>query len=212
MQDDAFCPRCRIALTTPPDDFSTREVAHRCARCHGQWIAGHHVGVVFPALAAHGKRLAELIELGAREGTECPSCRDAMLEFPFFDLWLDLCERCHGLWLDGDEAAFVEKSARDEDGLPERTNPGGYRANAQAEPRTRLVTCIECEKDVHPRRTILSGDGPICDSCVEIEAMSESLRASSGLKSLAREPGRLLKVLARMLDLKGKLLQRGAPK
>jgi Zn-finger nucleic acid-binding protein len=201
-----------VLLELPPDDFETREVAQRCHRCLGAWVDGDRVGVAFPALRQHGQRIRELSEVGAREeGVRCPRCREAMLEFPFFDLWLDICETCHGMWLDGDERRFVEQAAQHEDGLPERA-AGGYRGRRRE--REERVTCIGCSADVHPRRTLLTGDGPVCDHCVEVERMSAVLGETSPGEKVARAPGRLLGWLSRLLDASGRFDQRnrGMPK
>lgn len=207
------CPRCDVALEPPPDDFSTRDVSRRCHRCHGAWVDGDVVGVAHPALREHGRRVADLLTLGAREReAKCPRCARIMLEFPFFDLWLDLCEGCHGLWIDGDERAFVSKAAAVEDGLPERPAEAGYRAHAQPEVEVERVTCTGCSQRVHPRRTLLTADGAVCDHCVEIDAMSRTLRDDTPAERLARLPSTLLRWFGTLLDLDGKLRQRGAPK
>jgi Zn-finger nucleic acid-binding protein len=202
-----------VALVPPQDGFVTAEVAHSCHQCEGMWVEGNRVGVAYPALRHHAKRIVELIELGAIEhGATCPRCDVSMIQFPFFDLWLDLCDSCHGMWVDGYETRFVGKTAAHEDGLPRKGGATGYRDNAAAQASTAFVKCTDCLEDVHPRRTMLTAVGPVCDHCVEVDDMARELQDESGLRSLADKPRRLLSWLTKVLDAKGRLIQRGAPK
>jgi Zn-finger nucleic acid-binding protein len=172
------------------------------------WVDGEDIVWLYPALRHHGARIGELLERGARRETalaRCPHGHERMLEFPFFDLWLDLCESCHGLWIDGDELDFVQQAAKEEDGLPKVG--GAYRDDRRV--ATQLVCCSACQREVHPRRTYLSAEGVICDSCVEIDHMSRELGEDTPLAKLKRAPGRVLRFLGDLLDRDGKRLARG---
>jgi len=182
---------------------------HRCDRCHGHWIDGKDVGWLYPALRHHGTRIVELLKLGARRESSferCPRGHDDAIEFPFFDLWLDICESCHGLWIDGAETSFVERAATDSDGLPKLSERDGpYRTQKPTETR---VSCGVCRNTVHPRRTYLTADGAVCDNCVEIEGMSTQLDDGSALSQLKRAPGKLLRFFGALLDSDGKRVKR----
>jgi len=182
---------------------------HRCDHCQGLWIDGEDLVWVFPALAHHGRRIGELLARGARRETSVARCalgHEDALEFPFFDLWLDLCERCHGLWLDGTEVSFVERVAQESDGLPDLRKRGtAYRASEASPER---VECQACHEQVHPRRTYLSAEGAICDACVEIERMADALEDERAENELKRAPRRLLRLLGDMLDERGKALKK----
>ena len=204
------CPRCDVELVRErraSDEFDL----HRCDRCRGLWVDGEDIVWIYPALRYHGDRIGELLAKGARRDTSvarCPRGHDGTLEFPFFDLWLDLCESCHGLWLDGGEVDFVQRAARDEDGLPNVVRHGGaYREDRSIE--TQMVSCSACRRDVHPRRTYLSADGAICDSCIDIDRMSRELEEDTPLAKLKRAPGKLLRFLGDLLDRDGRRLARG---
>jgi Zn-finger nucleic acid-binding protein len=208
---DFNCPRCDVALLTerhPSDELDL----HRCNRCGGVWVDGADVGWVYPALRHHGARVEELLRRGARRETSIPRCprghHDA-IEFPFFDLWLDLCESCHGLWLDGSEVTFASRAAREQDGLPEAAlGDTPYRVAHEA-PTTPRIRCSACEREVHPRRTYLTADGAVCDDCVELEELSEQMADDASLARLKRAPARLLRFLGGLLDADGKRLRRG---
>ena len=162
------CPRCHQLLRDPTDVGPPEAVAgHHCDSCDGVWLPGDRLAVVYPALKDHGDRISELLDKGARRGTvvTCPSCGADTLEFPFFDLWLDLCERCHGVWIDGEETHFVKKHARRDDGVP-----GSAATDAR-------VTCA-CGASIHPRRTLMTAEGPLCDDCVR-SMRSESAGVAS---------------------------------
>ena len=207
------CPRCLVALEAPSELLMSEDLDHTCPQCHGAWVEGSHVGLAYPALRRHATRIAELLSYGAKEeDTLCPHCRTEMLEFPFFDLQLDLCEHCHGMWVDGHEAKFVKAAASDADGLPVQRPTTGYRANAAPTVETERVRCTECAKEVHPRRTLLTADGAVCDHCVEIDRMSDQLHAEHPWRVLASTPGKLLSLLSKLLDADGKFKQRGNPK
>ena len=205
---DMHCPRCRTALTVEPRAGGDAE-AHRCMRCYGIWLDGCDVGWIAPALKRHGARVEELLERGARRGTgigACPRGHGVTLEFPFFDLWLDLCESCHGLWLDGDETRFVENAGREELGLAETA---GSPHRGQNQVGSERVACTVCAKSVHPRRTFLSADGTVCDDCVEIQNMADELDDDRIGSRLRRAPGKLLRLFGKLLDADGKRLRRG---
>ncbi|MCA9621415.1 MAG: zf-TFIIB domain-containing protein, partial [Myxococcales bacterium] len=175
-----ICPRCDIALTTERHPSEEVEL-HRCIDCHGVWVDGDDIAWVAPGLRRHGARITELLAKGARRETSMPACprgHGDAIEFPFFDLWLDLCETCHGVWLDGAEVAFVERAGQEADGLPEVARHGGaYREQEAVASET--VTCVACGEAVHPRRTYLTGDGAVCDTCVEVRKMSEEMEGDT---------------------------------
>jgi Zn-finger nucleic acid-binding protein len=193
------CPRCGISLERRRDASDEVDV-HACTRCGGWWVNGVDVVWLYPALKSHGRRIHELVERGARRDTSIDRCpyghRDA-LEFPFFDVSLDLCETCHGLWLDGDEIRFVGKTAIESDGLP-----------SDDETMNERVDCVLCKKSVHPRRTLVTADGAVCDGCAELEASGERLEAAQPMNKLRRAPGKLLQVIGKVLDADGKRLKR----
>ena len=108
MEASLSCPRCDVMLdrfvrAAAPGERGV--VADMCERCGGTWLDGEEVGPVYPALARLAERQADLHAAARSSGGigKCPRCRGVALEFPFFDLWLDHCARCHGLWIDGNE-------------------------------------------------------------------------------------------------------------
>ncbi|MEZ4445007.1 MAG: zf-TFIIB domain-containing protein [Polyangiaceae bacterium] len=205
-----ICPRCDIALTTERHPSEEVEL-HRCIDCHGVWVDGDDIAWVAPGLRRHGARITELLAKGARRETSMPACprgHGDAIEFPFFDLWLDLCETCHGVWLDGAEVAFVERAGQEADGLPEVARHGGaYREQEAVASET--VTCVACGEAVHPRRTYLTGDGTVCDTCVEVRKMSEEMEGDTLGARLMKGPRRFLRFVGELLDRDGKRLRRG---
>lgn len=197
------CPRCDVELVRERHASDELDL-HGCDRCKGLWIEGADIVWLYPALRYHGGRIGELLEKGARRDTaiaRCPHGHDRTLEFPFFDVWLDLCESCHGLWLDGSEVDFVQRAAKEEDGLPKIVRQG-YREDRRAE--IEMVSCSACRRDVHPRRTYLSAEGAICDSCVDIDRMSHELEEDTPLAKLKRAPRTVLRFLGDLLDRDGR--------
>jgi len=163
---------------------------------------------VAPALSRHRSRVSELLACGARRGTGISRCargHETTLEFPFFDLWLDLCETCHGLWLDGDEERFVQRAGATDTGLEPAPIDGAYRSRASGD----RATCHQCERCVHPRRTYLSAEGPICDDCAEVGDMAQQLEDDRLANKVKRAPKRLLEMMGELLDRDGRRLRRG---
>jgi Zn-finger nucleic acid-binding protein len=149
-------------------------MADMCARCGGVWLDGGEVAAVYPALAELPERLAGLGASSARTLSDlpaCPRCQRRTVEFSFFDLRLDSCTACHGLWVDGDELIDLARSRDRRDGLrappPQRS---GYRENAASLTRAGLVTCRGCGAELPVRATMMTAGGPRCAPCAERDA------------------------------------------
>jgi membrane associated rhomboid family serine protease len=104
------CPRCQRSLRTVDAPRATRFV---CARCEGHAItlAALRRSVVAKALgvlwqAAADARLPQRLS--------CPSCLRRMTEVPIgkpdSPLQVDVCRRCHLIWLDHNEDAYLPKA------------------------------------------------------------------------------------------------------
>jgi Zn-finger nucleic acid-binding protein len=165
------CPRCQSAMVEERRTGAAsgaRLDVDTCPSCDGLWLDGVEVGQAFAGLREHGLRIDDLIEAGAKRGHgigACPRCRGETVEFPFFELWLDLCSACHGMWIDGKEVEAVARSADHADGLPAPPVEGGYRDKAVAAAKTETTSCVRCSSEVPLRQTMMTGDGAVCHPC-----------------------------------------------
>lgn len=156
------CPRCGMSLEvlTLPTDRDDVEI-DGCRGCRGVWIDGVELEQVVPALA----HVAEQDRGGPWGGQTLPSCprcqgKDTTV-FHFRGIWVDHCRACHGVWLDGHE----------HQGLWERVRTAArhvrtYRDAPPAAPNVPQARCFACRASVPQAETLLTGQGPLCTSCV----------------------------------------------
>lgn len=175
------CPRCHAAM-----DVFTRHgapgaapiVADMCLDCGGLWLDGPEVAAAYPSLSVLAERRADVLAVGERGAgiACCPRCEKPTLEVPFFDLSLDVCAACNGVWIDGDEIEALSRTIDRGDGLPAPDAVvGGYRTAAAGVMTKRVVRCAECGTDAPLRSTVSTPKGPVCQPCAKaIEADFES--------------------------------------
>lgn len=178
MTAPIVCPRCSVptdvSLSTAKSTGARIEI-DQCNRCGGMWLDGVEVGQAFQALGQHALRIGDLLAAGAKRGHgigSCPRCQGETLEFPYFEMWLDLCTRCHGMWLDGDEVTAVAQTADKDDGLPAPAPADGYRTRAVAAAKTQTVACARCNETVPLNRTLITGQGVMCNRCGDAELVA----------------------------------------
>jgi Zn-finger nucleic acid-binding protein len=166
------CPRCDTKLVEERRTAAAtgaRIDVDVCPDCAGLWLDGVEVGQAFAALGEHAMRVGDLLAAGAKRGHgigSCPRCRAETIEFPFFEVRLDLCGACHGLWIDGDEIEAVARSTDRQDGLPAPPVERGYRERTAAALKTESTRCASCDADVPLRRTMVTSRGVVCQDCV----------------------------------------------
>ena len=162
------CPRCNEAM-----DIYSREanggpvLADMCLTCGGVWLDGAEVAKVYPAFADLGDRLAGAATADPqRHIVCCPRCGHEPVGFAFFDVALDHCPSCQGLWIDGDELSDLARTADRADGLPAPA-PAGYRTNAARAVRGQRVPCNRCGEELPLAAAELTSQGPMCDRCAQ---------------------------------------------
>lgn len=220
MEASLSCPRCDVLLdrfvraTGPGEPGVTADM---CERCGGMWLDGAEVEPVYPALARLAERHDDLHAAARSQGGigACPRCRGVALEFPFFDLWLDHCARCHGLWVDGDELLALAAARDREDGLPAPAPPRevGYRSNAFSAARRGEVACSRCHARLAIGDTLMTSQGPMCATCAEafaprsadeaeepIRIPMSSIFSGEGFGDSVRDVGSLLLSLLGSVD------------
>ena len=157
------CPRCDEPTSVVRQQGAGKTLTlDHCPRCDGTFVDGVEVVALFPAFAKVSALLP--VEAPRRAGIgACPRCQSASRVISFFEMELDVCPVCHGLWVDGDE---MECLARSDDRLEGRVGPGpGVREKAAQAARQKTVTCAVCRAEVPFNRTMLTGDGTLCEAC-----------------------------------------------
>lgn len=150
--------------------------ADMCFSCGGLWLDGGEVAVAYPALAVLQERRADVVAVG-RVGAgiaACLRCEMPAIEVPFFDVPLDTCTACFGVWIDGDEIEALSRCMDRGDGLPvPEAVVGGYRTAAAGVLTKHLATCALCQKEVPLRATQSTREGAVCEACAAEKAAAE---------------------------------------
>lgn len=190
-----FCPRCqtRLELFTrhgAPDSMPI--AADMCLSCGGLWLDAAEVATAYPKLAVLEERRGDALAAG-EAGTGipmCPRCEMPAVEVPFFDLRLDMCSACHGVWIDGDEIEALSRTLDRGDGLPVAdVVVGGYRTAAAGVMTKHLATCAACRKQVPLRTARVSAKGTVCEDCQKEMAARGAGDAGDEDYVIPKEPG-----------------------
>jgi Zn-finger nucleic acid-binding protein len=146
-------------------DHAEFVVADMCLECGGVWLDGGEVGKVYPAL----QRLETMApEPDPQAGlVQCPRCQAQTTAFRFFDVIIDHCAACRGLWVDGPELANLARHRDREDGLTTARAVESYRSSASRALRQALVVCTRCKVDVPLQQVVSTHEGPHCEACAK---------------------------------------------
>lgn len=108
-----FVPRC------PKDEqlLASNDVEgyryYSCAQCSGVWIPGAELD---KALRPGCVDLFRNPPSPVASAIQCATCGESCLSFKHRDCALDVCSKCHGVWLDPGEASRIK------DQFPERSD------------------------------------------------------------------------------------------
>ena len=106
------CPRCDKVMTPVHPEGAE---AQQCPQCEGHWLEGEDLRRVESTVNV---RLFEWRQLPSQEvqarELPCPRCRPrAVMKKVRSErdrhVLLDVCERCHGVWLDGGELRAIQE-------------------------------------------------------------------------------------------------------
>ena len=156
------CPRDGAALVGggPPGAGPSR-----CPECDGLWAASAALGGVSHALAQI-ERARDQVLASARHGLgvgACVGCGAEAVALCYYEVPLDWCPQCGGVWLDGGEVAILRERVR---GL--RGDLGAALAPFRAAPTAVVVgtvTCGACGATVPVNDSYITADGPRCVTC-----------------------------------------------
>jgi Zn-finger nucleic acid-binding protein len=140
-----------------------RVVLDHCKQCNGVWIDRQELADVSADLSCVHDHVEWIRKHGhpGRGITRCPHCAAVPLELPFFEVHIDYCPACMGVWLDGDERIGLARALEGEE--PELTT---YR-HAAAAVTERMARCQGCDKRVPLEETYMTADGVRCEPCFQ---------------------------------------------
>jgi len=156
------CPKCQSNELKPQDLLGNIEVDH-CAKCNGMYFEKGEMG----AYLHFSKDLPNYKDLlkEAKPSCTCPECQGQMKELKYVpdkELFVDYCENCGGVWLDGGEVDDAQEIA----GAQEQTKVRLLRAIWEMRVAVRgedLLVCPKCKKPTVTGFT--SGEGVTVDMC-----------------------------------------------
>lgn len=110
------CPVCRHSLLTPTQHHGQEiDVCHHCG---GLWFEKDEMNSVLSAIDNGHDNVDFSGQLGKRLGLaerQCPDCRKSLQHYQLleqYNLEVDVCHGCDGVWIDQDEIAAVQQSPR----------------------------------------------------------------------------------------------------
>lgn len=179
-----------------------------CLTCGGFWLDGGEVALAYPGLSVLHDRRADVLAVGKRGAgiSLCPRCQMEALEIPFFDVKLDVCPDCFGLWIDGDEVEALSRALDRGDGLPVPEGMvGGYRTSAAAAMTKHVCRCVSCNNEFPLRDTEATPKGAMCRPCAEKEPLPPleegdpyAVPKESGVWTFVGDLGHLLGAVLRL--------------
>jgi Zn-finger nucleic acid-binding protein len=170
------CPRCQSTLTThdvPGPEGGTAWVK-RCTtgRQCGVWYQEADLAALHPQFADAQVRAALVTAPrdGAAPPVPCPYCGDgrALAAVRFVGVTLDVCEYCHGVWVDLDEYATLMHALRTHvTGVA--FAPGPYRSVPTTAAMTRQdgqwARCVRCGGEAPYAEVLFTDRGFMCFAC-----------------------------------------------
>jgi Zn-finger nucleic acid-binding protein len=183
-----LCPRCATDLQTiqaePRRGAPTLSV-DTCARCSGLWLDGGELAPAHAALGGLPYRLTEVMQVAMPGSFACPRCRGLMLAFELFDIPIDLCRDCHGIWLDGGEFAALATQQESEEKPSRKALP-------------KEVTCRGCSAITPLGATYYSDRGLVCAACHETTDSPQAIddRSTEARRAYAEYAGQQSAVMA----------------
>jgi Zn-finger nucleic acid-binding protein len=126
VRSERVCPRCKVDLYIVERGGENLDV---CRDCGGIWFDPTELD----DLMGEGSPVELLIKItGSLKGEElpCPECELKMTTKEIFDVYIDLCEKCNGIWLDSGETEKIwemdERSKHPFDMQPDEIDPSHF--------------------------------------------------------------------------------------
>ncbi|MEA3557666.1 MAG: zf-TFIIB domain-containing protein [Candidatus Thermoplasmatota archaeon] len=97
------CPRCDVNLHIVERNGEKLDI---CTECGGVWFDPSELDF-FIGEQSPVELLILITDSLKGEGLKCPECGKRMLSKEVYDVYVDFCEDCKGIWMDKGETAKV---------------------------------------------------------------------------------------------------------
>ena len=101
-----ICPRCGSSLKV--QKYRGIEV-DKCVSCEGMWLDYPELDELEDKVLDTDEVKGSMVTRSSKGELPCPTCQAPMDQFRYRynELWLDVCPKEHGFWLDKDEEKRV---------------------------------------------------------------------------------------------------------
>ena len=103
VRSDRICPRCGIDMYVVERNEEFLDV---CKECHGIWFDPSELDDLMGA-GSPIELLINITDSLKGENLPCPVCERGMATKEVYDVYVDLCEECRGIWMDVGETEKV---------------------------------------------------------------------------------------------------------
>lgn len=187
------CPRCAVTMHLAPlgpADAHEPFVVGRCGDCQGLWVDRDDLRRAEPALDRIPQHVEQALRAETRFGgiARCPRCAAPPVTFPFFEVLIDWCGACGGVWLDAGELADLRASVAQvrREGRAQETLRH-FRQQAAEAVVIGTVRCARCRSAVPLAETWMSGDGAVCSACGHEERYGVKAATAEELTSMGAD-------------------------
>lgn len=141
--------------------------ALRCVTCEGCWVGPSDLVRASPAFEQIRLHPDAVMKAAHRSLTRlpCPVCGAVMAHFHFFEVAIDWCSACNGVWLDGGELAQLAENVRAARERGGSDSHATYRTAAVEAVEIGTVRCRRCAKTVPVRDSVVTSGGALCVPC-----------------------------------------------
>ena len=101
------CPKCKVELEVKQAEALPLEI-DVCPECEGIWFDKKELEKMMPI----ARKKLQLHWKAVKQDYLCPRCRVELYEFqyPQTNVYVDMCRKCKGLWLDGNEFEAIAQA------------------------------------------------------------------------------------------------------
>lgn len=157
------CPRCKATLHAVEGESGV----HQCWQCRGSFVPRETLRQIDAVLAQLPLHQSEAMRAETRFGgvMTCAGCGAVPVTFPFFEVLIDWCVACGGVWFDAGEIDDLRASI-----AALRREGGGagvrhFRQQAAEAVTIGTVTCASCKATVPLNEAWMIEAGAACNPC-----------------------------------------------
>lgn len=175
------CPKCRAMMMhriAEPRPGAKTIRADICPNCASLWFDDYELVEVSDALGGLPFRRQAIRDVStpSKNLSACPRCQktghEGPIEFTLYDVSIDFCMTCHGVWLDGGEyealARASTESEQDKENASYRSAPQAARTISSG-----MFECPSCGKEYKTSESCIVPAGLVCGTCFYADEEAE---------------------------------------